>query len=976
MIAKLLLGVITFISFSVFSEDNVERIKVTGSHIKRLDQEGTSPVTVIDREQLNLSGAASMADVIRNLGVATSGVSRKTSLADGNGLAVTSFRGLPTGYVVILLNGKRIANSIDLNLIPKSSIERVEVIKDGASSIYGSDAIGGVMNFITKRGDVGAELVVGGYLPEPFVLPLKYQGWRSERWADVPQFKEDIFGFKGGESAFAEFTYGWSGDSHQSLVGLSFQRNQKYHMQQRPHSMGTDVDKESFSSMGSPGSYILSGEGQGPQPMPGCPEKLVDVKKGICKFNYFETMNYAPSVNTLSAFINTDLDLDDDNELFVQAVYALENSRGILAPAPQALTKKGFVTVSGKESAEKLQKWNNWTNALQTESGLELSRLNALYYRLVDERGVGQRKQDVNKHTFVLQAELTHYLSDSWSLNASINSSGFYQTVKGHNYALKPKLLELDDEGRAKFNPFRTDNKSDVEYAAYNPTKDIMHAMTFFEGSVDGDLFSFEQLGTLSAAFGGRGGYEHWSAEFDDKTFDRNTNVNNQWGGDSGEMGSGGRYWFTGYSEFVLPIQFSLNNILELQMAGSIDYYQYAGVDANPKLAFKWMPGNIVQVRGSAGTGFKAPELKYALKNYKVIDHPYGTDYRACPEGSIGTEDCTKKIKEINEKIKEENKALPDGQKKNPVGLNDGQYEFIYLGNEDLKPEKSTFYNLGIGVEPVKNIFFGIDYFANTVEDRILQPQISEVTALKKFHETAFTNTFEKDYSTEITDDSNKLLRALKSKFYNFGSVKTRGLEANLNMQVPILSSSLFLGAQAVYYIESLKKRPHLDKEFISQLGHWAVPVYVAQSHLGMRYKNGTQWFLTSQLVSRFNQNQKDPSPKTLLQGGLKSEVCAPYKKAKEAKKAKASDKAADEAVCQVARHFNMDFNILFPIGLSTKLLFKVENVLNTAPPEHRVDAGNQQQNINGMRAMGFIPVGMYKGVNGRALTLQVNHKF
>ena len=966
MIVRFLLGAIVFTSLSAFAEENMERIKVTGSHIKRLDQEGTSPVTVIDREQLNLSGAASLADVIRNVGVATSGVSRKTSLSDGNGASVTSFRGLPVGYVVILLNGKRIADSIDLNLIPKSSIERVEIIKDGASSIYGSDAIGGVMNFITKKGDVGAELVVGGYLPEPFVLPkdfLKYQGWRSGRWADVPQYQDSIFGFKGGESAFVEFTYGWSGDAHQSLLGVSFQRSQRIEMNQRPQFMATDADILSFSSFGSPGSYGL--EGQSMQPMADCAENRIE--DGICRFNYFEQMEYSPSVNTLSAFINTDLDLDDDNELFVQAMYALENSTGILAPPPDSLIKKEFVTVSGQESAERLQTWNNWTAALQTDAssgGLNLSQLNTLYYRLVDEKGAGQRKQDVNKHTFVLQAELTHYLSDNWSLNASINSSGYYQTMKGHNYALIPKLLELDGEGRAKFNPFRSkENKSDVGYATYNPKTNIMHAMTFFEGSIDGDLFSFGRLGTLSTAFGGRGGYEHWKAEFDEFTFDERTNVNNQWGGGSGEMGSGGRYWFTGYSEFVLPIQFSLDNTLELQVAGSVDYYQHAGVDANPKLAFKWMPGNIVQVRGSMGTGFKAPAVKYALQNYRVIDHPYGTDYRSCPEDSKNAEQCVA-----------------------AGNIPSGQYEFTYFGNQNLKPEKSTFYNIGVGVEPVKNIFFGLDYFMNSVEDRLLSPQIDEVIQIARFHKDTFTDTFEKDYSTEIIDNNSGQLRALKSKVYNFGSVQTKGLEANLNMQLPVFTSSnMLFGAQAVYYLESLKKRPYLDEDFESHLGNWGVPVYVTQSHLGMKYKNGVQWFLTGQLTSRFNQSAADQAPDTIfqkaknlkkkvlgkkedIQKGAKSKVCEAYEDLGKVRE--------EGAVCQVARHFNMDLNILFPLSLNTKLLFKVENVLNTVPPEHRIPGGNQQSNINGIRAIGFIPVGMYKGVNGRALTLQVNHKF
>ncbi len=963
-----------FASFTILAEDDLERIKVTGSHIKRLNQEGTSPVTVINREQLDLSGYSSLADIIRDLGIATSGVSRKFSLADGNGLAATTFRGLPVGYTIILLNGKRIANSIDLNLIPKSAIERIEIIKDGASAIYGSDAIGGVMNFITKRGDVGAQFSVGGYLPEPFVLPkkyLKYQGWRSERWADVPQYQDKIFGFKGGESAFADFTYGWSGDTHQSLLGVSFQRNQSVEMQQRPHLMGTDADKASFSRFGSPGSYSLGGPFN---PMPGCPKnklKVLDENKGtLCVFNYFGYMKYNPTVNALSAFINTDLDLDDDNELFIQGMYALENSTGTLAPPPQSLAKKGFITVLGEVSDTRSGIWNKWVTALQKESGLNLSELDTFDYRLVDEIGAGRRIQDVNKHSFIVQAELTHYLSDSWNIDASLNSSGFYLAQKGKNYALISKLLELDENGKAKFNPFRPKGeKSDITYALYNPTTDVMHSMTYFEGSINGELLSLGSLGTLSSAFGGRGGYEYWSAEFDSQTWDTKTNINDQWGGGSGESGSGGRYWVTGYSEFVLPLHFNFNHILELQAAGSIDHYQYVGLAANPKLAFKWMPGNnMIQVRGSGGTGFKAPAVGYTLQNYRVIDHPYGVDYRVCPGAK---KDCDKE-------------TLKPTQ---------AQYEFVYFGNQKLKPEQSKFYNIGIGLEPVKNVFLGLDYFVNQVDKRILEPQISEITDLARYHPEAFKDEFEAEYSTEIIDDSDgSSLRAIKSKIYNFGSVRNRGLEASLNMQFPVFtSSSFFLGTQATYYIESLVKRPYLEEEFVSQLGNWGVPPYVLQSSLGMKYKNGVQWFLSGKLTGQFNQKASDKeAPDDFLRRSVKMAVKTVQKQfsknKKEVKKALKSEvcvaynDASEGAICQVAHHLNLDFSLFLPLSAvdgdpNTNLLFKIENVLNTALPEHRI-GGNQQENINGIRANGFVPVGMYNGVNGRAFTIQVNHKF
>ena len=136
--------------------DNVERIQVTGSRIKRTDMETASPITVFDSEAIESSGFTTMEKFVHNIPSMNGGYNGSNTNNGSGGYASANLRGLGSDRTLILLNGRRYASG-DLNSIPMAYIERVEVLRDGASTIYGSDAIAGVINFITKKDFEGAE---------------------------------------------------------------------------------------------------------------------------------------------------------------------------------------------------------------------------------------------------------------------------------------------------------------------------------------------------------------------------------------------------------------------------------------------------------------------------------------------------------------------------------------------------------------------------------------------------------------------------------------------------------------------------------------------------------------------------------------------------------------------------------------------------------------------------------------------------
>ncbi len=148
----------------------LETVTVTGSRIKRIEDETALPMQTITREDILNSGVSTAAELMKsvtaNTAPLTDGVSITDSTSGQRGFNGANLRGLGVSSTLVLLNGRRMANfaspgdnaGVDLNNIPAGAIERIEVLKDGASAIYGTDAIGGVINFITRTDYEGVDL--------------------------------------------------------------------------------------------------------------------------------------------------------------------------------------------------------------------------------------------------------------------------------------------------------------------------------------------------------------------------------------------------------------------------------------------------------------------------------------------------------------------------------------------------------------------------------------------------------------------------------------------------------------------------------------------------------------------------------------------------------------------------------------------------------------------------------------------------
>ena len=152
----------TAFSAQVSAQETLERVEVTGSRIKRIDAESSQPIFSLNKEALQASGLSSVGEMIQH--ISTNGSTLNSTFNNGgNGETRVSLRNLGSGRTLVLVNGKRwvggtgLGGAVDLNTIPTAAVERIDVLKDGASATYGSDAIAGVVNVILRKNFEGAE---------------------------------------------------------------------------------------------------------------------------------------------------------------------------------------------------------------------------------------------------------------------------------------------------------------------------------------------------------------------------------------------------------------------------------------------------------------------------------------------------------------------------------------------------------------------------------------------------------------------------------------------------------------------------------------------------------------------------------------------------------------------------------------------------------------------------------------------------
>ncbi|MCX7033663.1 MAG: TonB-dependent receptor [Arenimonas sp.] len=306
-----------FVTLPAFAQESTESeaatldtVEVTGSRLKRAEIEGAVPVVVIDRAQIDASGDVSVADLLRDTTFASFGNFRPQSGSSAQSLASIDLRGLGSGRTLVLIDGRRAptapqaaSSGSDLNAIPLAAVERIEILSDGASAVYGSDAIGGVVNVITRRDFNGAELRIGRGNTE----------------------------VTGGDLEDMSFVFGSASDTTRIVGGASSsKRGMVFTRDQIGYTLGV-------SSFGN--NYVNALGVLAPVPGFACNQgAFYTLGNGLCSFDFNSVAANEASIDSTSVFLRADHQINDSWNIYSAANVTQVESFGRYAPVPGIVT--------------------------------------------------------------------------------------------------------------------------------------------------------------------------------------------------------------------------------------------------------------------------------------------------------------------------------------------------------------------------------------------------------------------------------------------------------------------------------------------------------------------------------------------------------------------------------------------------------------------------------------------------------------
>ncbi|HET9238094.1 MAG TPA: TonB-dependent receptor [Oligoflexus sp.] len=543
-------------------------MEVLGTHIKRIDVEGPSPVTTIEQEQIKQSGAESIGDVLRDDALNIFGSRREKSGGNFWSESSVELRGLGQARTLVLLNGKRLPRggnwSVDLNIIPIAAVERVEILRDGASAIYGTDALGGVVNIITKKNFDGSAATIKALVPQD----------------------------PGGQSKTLSYYQGVQLDKTQISFMLNFRDTDTVHWNQRKDILDTS---KAYTDGGMPGNYV---DARGyDKAFPNCPESnIVDSK---CVDRYWEDSILQPSIQTLSFVSNFTHRLTDDLEVFGRAIVSRKNSEYQWGP----VQPKNFFKVS-KAAAVKMVEGLQ-INGVDYSTIFDAARSDRPITLKFAVEEAGPQKREGVADLFGLGLGVKGPIWDDFEWEVFVAADRTQQRDTQTNGAIKKSELIAKMEA-GTYNPFKEyGERGAIDDIEFKPWAEVESGSREVNAKISGPLFELP-AGTVQGAAGVIGVNEYFNADRDPQLNEKEADGTDFDGADfTGFTGTGNRLVTSAYAEVSVPVI----ERMELQLAARFDEYSDFGNTLNPKIGWRYAPVSWAYLRFSGGRGFRAPTL-------------------------------------------------------------------------------------------------------------------------------------------------------------------------------------------------------------------------------------------------------------------------------------------------------------------------------------------------------------------------------
>ncbi len=682
--------------------EKIQRVEITGSSIKQSAKESAGAITTLSRSDIERTGKTSALEVLAQIAAVEININAETvgggSFATGS--SGVELRNLGKVATLVLVNGRRIApygladgaqeNFTNLDAIPADAIERIEVLKDGASAIYGSDAIAGVINLILRKDYVGVKLKAN------YTQAQHFEDQRTRQVSGLFGFGDvDKDGFNTYLSVEARKADGWTtGDMRDKGLVPAWHRL-------TPGRSTWDA-KSSFSPSG---NYLVSGVVTASANCGKQPGEFLDPTDKVCKWDQLALAGQTQDNERWALTSNTHFRIGSDIDANFEITWAGAKTDYIVAPFS---TNNGGTTSSTSV----------WYNAIDGKMvgpfsypKLPVGHPSNPYAvateyraRLMDTGdGFNFNKTDSEQNRFMLRlagsignydwkGAVGHMESEATKATRAVSAKGYTDAIVNKTYKFgqqnDPALLE------AMFPVRTTAGKSKI---------------SFIDGTISGEAMQLP-AGPLGVAVGFDLRKEHY------RMSSSNNVLKGELVGIFGLQVDDSVTQGALFAEANVPVLKSL----DVTAAARVDKTSKSEAHVSPKLGLKFTPIDGLIFRATGSGGFRAPnivETGNGLGRSSVATNV--NDLRRCP---IATQ--------LNALVQNAPGATTtDKQRANTFRNNDclaGLPSFV-SSNPDLKPETSKTFTAGVFWEPVKNTWFSVDYYNIERKDEIGTRTVADI---------------------------------------------------------------------------------------------------------------------------------------------------------------------------------------------------------------------------------------------------------
>lgn len=668
----------------------LDRVEITGSNIRRLDSETASPVQIITQEEMVRAGYTTVNEVLRDITANGQGLlSQGFSRAFAGGASGVALRGLGVGATLVLIDGVRMAAYplsddaqrpfVDIASIPFSVVERIEVVLDGASAIYGSDAIGGVVNVILKKSFTGTGLVADA--------GTTTKGGGSTWHASITHG----FGNPADKySGFATFEY-----RHQDQILLSDRSGELWtNFDWRPQG-GNDIRPGAFSpNAGITSPYTrtpyLQNRGQ-PITNPAnysfldsnCNFTALRASQCLYEDTWSQIQPETQNLNFLARFAAK---FADNWQLTLTGSYFQSESQNIILPRNVPAGSFAGVTAIGLGVTPAIIGAIPAFTVPASYPGNPFGVPANVRAIMPDQTG---RTTDFESNAVRLVAQVSGAVA-GWDINAS---AGYTKVETDITYSGTLNATALFNALNDPVNPFRlTGGNSAAVMNAVSPeiTNNVWNELNFVQVIASRDLMPL-QGGPLGFATGL--GYNYRELNQPNSSVYSTGQVTGP--GAAYAAGDQGNFWM--YAEVNAPV----TKELELTAALRYDDYDTYGSQVVPKVGFKYVPIKEVGIRGTWGQGFRAPSINESGESGALFGFNAIRDPILCPVSNA------------------------DGSPNNTSPANVPAFcnfapVYLQTSNPNLEAEKSTNWTLGLILEPIPRWVTTIDYYSIELKNQII----------------------------------------------------------------------------------------------------------------------------------------------------------------------------------------------------------------------------------------------------------------